>query len=442
MLAVLPLQNMQVFLLLMCAFGCSNEEIAQISSQTTEIEIWIRSRKESEQQVITDQIARFNTSNEDINLDLTIIPDREYLSRVESASLSGELPDILEFNGPDIYKYIWQNKLIPLEQHLPEELIGNLLPSVIEQGTYGGHLYSVATSDTGVALYANRQKLKGIDARIPSSVNDGWSIDEFNTILARLATTDDDGAVLDLKLNYSGEWLSFAFSPILQSAGADLVNRTNGSASGVLNSPQAVWAMDQIQGWMNHNYVDANEDDTAFTNGRVALSWVGNMEYDRYSAALGDDLLVLPLPDFGQGSLTGQGSWSWGVTTNCIDPVAATDFLSFILDTNEILAMSEASGGIPTTRDAIEKSKRYGPEGALRLFSSQLLEGYGVPRPQTPAYPVITSAFQTAFLDIINKTPTQQALNKAAQIIEEDLHKNSYHQLSLFNQMGANHPKE
>jgi multiple sugar transport system substrate-binding protein len=50
-----------------------------------------------------------------------------------------------------------------------------------------------------------------------------------------------------------------------------------------------------------------------------------------------------------------------------------------------------------------------------------LTEGYAVPRPRTPAYPVITSAFQAAFMDIRNNGKVQQALDRAVQVIDQDI---------------------
>ena len=35
------------------------------------------------------------------------------------------------------------------------------------------------------------------------------TVPEFNRILAALASADPDGQVLDLKLNYTGEWYSY-----------------------------------------------------------------------------------------------------------------------------------------------------------------------------------------------------------------------------------------
>ena len=146
-----------------------------------------------------------------------------------------------------------------------------------------------------------------MDARIPQGPEEAWSAEAFSTLLERLAQADPDGQVLDLKLNYTGEWFSYAFSPLLQSAGGDLVDRTPGGlASGTLDGPESVAAMTAVQSWIRQGLVDPNLDDAAFARGRVALAWGGHWNHPGYRAALGDDLLLLPLPRMGESMVTGQ----------------------------------------------------------------------------------------------------------------------------------------
>jgi len=170
--------------------------------------------------------------------------------------------------------------------------------------------------------------------------------------------------------------------------------------------------------------VDPNLDDAAFTSGRVALSWVGHWEYTRYRDSYSDDLVVLPLPDFGRGSRTGQGSWNWGVTRNTRHPAFAAQFITFIMQTDEVLAMSAANGAVPGTKSAVRESALYGKQGPLRLFADQLLQGVSIPRPKTPAYPVITTEFQNAFRQMRSGGDVEKALDVAAQKIDRDIRDN------------------
>ncbi len=404
--------------------GCdSGEEVGRPTY--TELEIWVHSGQAAERRTLQEQVTRFNESQEKYRINAVILPEGSYNAQVQSAALAGKLPDILEFDGPFLYNYVWQGKLIPLDKHLTDgALLDELLPSIVRQGMYQGRLYAVGSYDSGLGLFARRSRLAAAGARIPSSPAEAWSVDEFEDLLARLAQDDPDGAVLDLKLNYRGEWYTYAFSPVLQSAGGDLIDRRGlRRASGVLNGPASVAALKHVQGWIKAGRVDPDLDDAAFVEGRVALSWAGHWDYARYRKAAGDDLVLLPLPDFGRGARTAQGSWAWAVTRNCRDVQGAMDFLEFLLRPEEVLAMSNANGAVPGTRTAIARSPLYRPGGPLHLFVEQL-ETIAVPRPRTPAYPVITSAFQQAFEDIRNGGDVQGALDRAAALIDRDIEEN------------------
>jgi multiple sugar transport system substrate-binding protein len=60
----------------------------------------------------------------------------------------------------------------------------------------------------------------------------------------------------------------------------------------------------------------------------------------------------------------------------------------------------------------------------LRLFADQLENGFGVPRPQTPAYPIITAAFAEAVQNIISGADVQAELDKAVRAIDRDIEDN------------------
>jgi len=404
--------------------GCDQQQDAPGSAAGT-LQVWAHAGQEAERRVLEQQVTRFNALETDIRVRVNFIPEQSYNAQVQAAAVAGELPDLLELDGPFLYNYVWQEHLISLDELLSAGTRKDLLPSIEKQGRYLGRLYAVGTFDSGLGLYASRKKLEAAGVRVPTAPDDAWHQDEFEAALAALAARDADGKVLDLKLNYSGEWYTYAFSPLLQSAGGDLIDRDGyRSADGVLNGPGSVSAMRALQHWLQAGYVDRNVDDNAFVGRRVAISWAGHWEYPRYAETLGADLVVLPLPDLGQGTRTGQGSWVWSITRRCADPEAAGRFIEFLLRPAEVLAMAGSNGAVPATRTAIERSPLYGPKGPLNLFSRQLLGGYSVPRPRTPAYPVITSAFQQAFNDIRDGGEVQAALDRATRVIDQDIRDN------------------
>ncbi|MGD8908039.1 MAG: extracellular solute-binding protein [Chromatiales bacterium] len=413
-----PILALLLLLISLFSTGCGRQTP---ESADLVLEVWAHAGQESERRTLESQVARFNQAHAELQVRLTLVPEGSYNAQVQSAAVAGELPDLLEFDGPFLYAYVWQGRLRPLDDLLPKSLLDDLLPSILEQGRYRGRLWSVGTFDSGLGLYANAARLKAADIRIPTLAQP-WQADEFEEILDRLARDDPDGQVLDLKLNYAGEWYTYAFSPLLQSAGGDLIARPAfDRAEGVLNGTASVDALTRIQRWIERGRVDPNIDDAAFTTGRVALAMGGHWNYPRYSEQLAEDLLLLPQPDLGQGNRTGQGSWSWAVTAGSEQAEAAARFLAFLLQPEEVLAMSGANGAVPATRSAITRSTGYREGGAMRLFVDQLEGGHAVPRPRTPAYPVITAEFQKAFERIRSGSPVKATLDEAARVIDQEI---------------------
>ena len=415
-----------LLLLVTCCNRRSGSEANGPEARPT-ITVWAHHGKPEEWKTIQSQVKRFNASQTNVFAQLVEIAEANYDTQVQSAAASKQLPDVLEFDGPMLANYAWKGYLRPLDG-LAAEVRADLLPSLGQQGTYAGKLYAVGTFDSGLGLFANLRLLEQVKARIPTNIASAWTMAEFNELLAKLAAqekqTGGDGQVLDLKRDYRGEWWTYGFYACLVSAGADLIDRAKyQSAGAVLNSPPAVAALTQMQQWFTAGYVDPNTDGRAFVDGKTAISWVGHWEYPRYRQAIGDLLVLLPLPDFGTGSRTGMGSWAWGVTRECRHPEAALRFIEFLLRPEEIEAIVRANGAVPARRSVIERSELYRAGGPLRLYAEQLNQS-AVPRPVTPAYPVITSAFQEVMAKVIEGGDVKSALDGAVKTIDHDIRDN------------------
>jgi multiple sugar transport system substrate-binding protein len=392
------------------------------------IQLFFHSGQGSERDALNASLQAFSERYPGITVEVVQLPEIRYTDEVNVAALAHSLPCLLDFDGPTLYNYAWSGYLIPLDKYVSPEMKADFLPSIIQQGTYNHHLYSLGQFDSGLGIYANKRYLSEARVRIPT-INHPWTMAELNTILAKLKNVPGVKYPLDLEMNYgysSGEWYTYGFSPFVESFGGDLINRSNyQSADGVLNGPGAVTAMTWFQNLFKQGYSNLQPaDDTDFSSGRSALNWVGHWVYPAYSQTLGDNLLVLPAPNLGKGAKTGMGSWNWGITSNCKTPDAAWQVLNFLLSPNEIARMSNANGAIPARKSVIAKSKLYARNGPLYVFVQQLQMGIAEPRPITPAYPAITSAFAEAVINIAAGANVKKELDNAVQKIDQDIKDN------------------
>lgn len=416
--------------LLVTLAGCG----ADPGPERVTIEVWAHDGTDAERTVLEQQVATFNEGHDDVAVELRMIAEGDYNDALQTAAASGDLPDVAEVDGPLLAGYVHQDALLPLDGLLTDAVLANQLSSLRAQGSHGGRTYAVGTFDSGLGLYADRRALRAAGVEWPTSIDDAWTAEEFSAALDALAKEDADGKVLDVKLNYGvGEWLTYGFAPLVASAGGGLIDQDSLSPTGRMDGAAARSALATLQGWSS--YVDANVKDDAFVSRRAPLSWVGHWTYRDYAAALGDDLLVLPLPDLGQGSKTGQGSWAWTVTASADDrQQAAAEFLTYLLQDEEVLRMADANGAVPGNSSALEESSLYAEDGPLALFADQLVRSCGndeptsecvaVPRPVTPGYAVLSSQFAQAVAVALSGKAADPALEEATVIVQGDLEDN------------------
>lgn len=392
-----------------------------------------------------------------VTVNMNALGEGAYETSLKSAAAAGEMPDIVDMDGPFLYEFVWADLLRSIDSCLTDEEKAAFLPSIIEQGTYEGELYSLGTFDSGLGLWASRSALEEVGARIPTGPEDAWTAEEFDQVLRDLqAAGKGANGPLDIKWHYgAGEWRPYGFAPMIQSAGGDIIDRsTMASAEGIFNGPEAVEAWTQFQTWVNDGLIDTvAEDDSNVLTGpdgepgtgdETPLSWVGHWMYPDYSAAFGDDLVNLPLPDFGNGSKTGMGSWNWAASTGPdgiansgdeTDLDAVWAFIKHVTSPTEIERFTTANGAVPATKEALAASDLHGEDAIMGIYVENLNSAHtdtgmeqagAVPRPATPAYGFIRDRFSDVMADIVAGADVQSTLDRAAQEIDQEIEDAGY----------------
>jgi len=391
----------------------------------TEISLWYHGAgNEVERSVLIGIIDDFNASQGDFEVVLEEFPQLSYNESIVAAALAGELPDIIDVDGPVMPNWAWSGYLQPLA--LSDGALDGFLPGPI--GVWEGEVYSVGLWDAAVAMYARRSMLEENGIRIPT-LEEPWTLDEFDAALETLQATGAFEYVLDLGMNDQGEWYPYAFSPLLQSFGGDMIDRTSYlTAEDALNGEAAVrfgewWQSLFDRGLAPGTSQDAADRETGFIDGRYALSWNGNWRGVATLEEVGDDLLFLPAPDFGEGPTIGAASWQFAVSASSEHPEGANAFIEYAIQDRYLAAFSDALGLIPATAEAAAMSEFYSPGGPLEVFFG-LSEAQALIRPPTPGYPVMALVFQKAMADIANGADVIDTLDAAVDEIDADIENN------------------
>ena len=406
--------------------GSSNTTTAQAGTGTGTITVWAHDGIPAENASIEQAVAEFNAAHTGVTAKLSLLPATTYTQTIDSTPAS-KLPDVLEYDGPTMSAYVYAGKLAPIAGLVSAATIANQTSSITAQNTYAdnGKLYGVSIINSGFGMYGNKALLKKAGVTWPTSWSDAWTADEFQADLAKITAVTPEHKALDVQENdFPGELASYGFLPIVNSAGYQAVS--NNTAQGNLNSPKVVAALTQFAGWSR--YIDPNTDGNAFVDGRVALSWVGHWMYPTYSKTLGSNLVALPLPNFGDGAKGAQGSWDWGISSSSKNGKAAGKFLDYLMSDKIVTAYTNGDGAPPGTKTALAADPLYKPGGPLYLFAEALDDSCGtgplttscvsVPRPVTPAYPVISLQVQTVIENALKGQNVKSLLNTAVSNID------------------------
>jgi len=398
---------------------------ANIASAATTLSMWYHGAgNQTEKDLLMQIVNDFNNSQSDYAVEVQDFPQESYNDSVTAAALAGNLPDIIDVDGPIMPNWAWSGYLAPLS--ISQDVLDKMLPGAI--GSWNGEVYSVGLWDAACAIYARKSDLEENGIRIPT-LDNPWTISEFDNILATLDSTGKYDYVFDVGMAWTGEWYAYAFGPMMQSFGGDLFDTSNGKADGMINGDAAIEFGEWWQSLMNNGYApgtsqDGGDRETGFLDGKYALQLNGNWAAVPAIEQLGDDMLFLPSVDFGNGPKIGAASWQFGVSKSSKNQEGANAFIEFMLQDQYLAAFSDGIGLIPPTAQSAAMSEKYRPGGPLEVFF-ELSEAQATLRAVTPGYVVASKEFEKAIADISNGADVADALDAAADAIDADVAKNN-----------------
>ncbi len=168
--------------------------------------------------------------------------DQSWFAKIDSSLIAGTPPDVVQGPVSEAAKYIPLGALSPIDDYISDELLNDLHPAVVSEGTFDEHQYIWPwrlSFGGGIAINASMWEANGIADLLPSGEDRRWLMDEF--LEAAKANTSDDafGTVLCTDIHYQITQFMFGY-------GARLFNEDETKV--ILNSPEGVeglqWLID------------------------------------------------------------------------------------------------------------------------------------------------------------------------------------------------------
>ena len=366
------------------------------------LSIWVHSIEDTtEGSAYRESVNRFNEVYDGKYFaDIEFIPRNDsgggYSDKVNSSVLSGGLPDVLTVDGPNVAAYAANNIIQPLAE-LTQEERDIYLDSIIEQGTYDGELYALGVMESSVGLYYNKEILREAGIEVPDA-DHPWTRIEFINILEKLKPIMDEKNGYPLDMTFPvGETSIYYYAPFIWSNGGNLVSEDGLTVDGYFNSEENVETMEYFRKIVEEGYMSETPIDKLFESGRAAFkfdgAWEVNTIYENYENI---EIGVAPyiVSDNWDGErYTPTGSWAFAASSSTEHLEGATELVKWMSGVESGVRIWEMTKSLPSTYDAFEQIDVFQTDENYSALYEQLSK-YGHPRPKTPVYPQVSTAFQ------------------------------------------------
>ncbi|UUX33523.1 ABC transporter substrate-binding protein [Fundicoccus culcitae] len=388
-----------IMLLLTVVFFSGNLSLVSAQEDNV-ISLWVQYSEESaEGQVMVNSANEFNETNEfgyivEVNYVPRSASGGGYEDVINAALTTNTLPDVFTLDGPNVAAYASSGMLQPLDDYITNQ--EDILPSIIDQGTFDGNLYAAGYSESGVGIYYNIDMLEeaGIDITTLPTVDDPWDWNQFNELLEQLYAHYNK-PILNMGFDDHSEWLLYAFAPYVWSAGGDIVSEDTTKAIGVFDSDANVTAFEFIQSLIENNYSTITPIEYGFHSGEYALYMSGSWTMQQLDSEYPDTnygIMPYPVSPETQELVSPTGSWAYGMSTTTDNPDAAGALIDFLMSEEQLYNMSMGNSVLPARQSVADRMMEEVSEPMAILIEQNTKTGKA--RPKIVDYPQISRTFQ------------------------------------------------
>jgi multiple sugar transport system substrate-binding protein len=345
-------------LLLGGCFGRGSDSDADANA----ISVWMFPQGDDEV-AIRAMEAAFEEANEGKDVEIVVYPEEEYVTKVNTALVAGNPPDVAIIESDDWMK---AGYVVELTDRLEEWGVsvedfnpGGLSRGALENDPANG-VFGVGTFLGGNVLVYNRAIFD--DAGVPfPSPDDSMNFEEYAEICRQLAQPSDDPATNVYGCSMPAD-IAFGFYPIYGEDGR--------TAEGNMNSPELADAFEIGAGLINDglapssSVLDTIAESDLFAQGQIAMTWSDFTAVPTYQEAEIDFGMTPFFVVEGQEDFVDTWTAPWGTFTESPHPADALLFLEFIVTDAQEIQMAETSD--PALSTVVAEEAGYGEDDPIK----------------------------------------------------------------------------
>ncbi|MBI0578644.1 sugar ABC transporter substrate-binding protein [Neobacillus cucumis] len=382
-------------------YGKKTNKINQIH-----LTFWRNNGNAAENKAYEELVSSFEAVNPNIKVHMRSFPYSDYEVRLRTELATGNSPDIMTIDSPTLALYANTGSLLSIDSYMRKEgKIEDIPESTLKGMSFQNKIYLAPIVESSIALFYNKHLFKNAGIPFPSrDPNEPMTWEQVLKIAKKLTNPKKGVYGIDPAQGFNdGESPAYFKMPLLWQFGADVLSPDGSTASGYLDSKEALKALQFYQDLYQKDKVAAYElPPDPFVSGKVAMTVLGSwtlaeLGNNDSSFKLGRDVGVAPLPRE-RFQVVPNGGWALGISSKTKYSKEAWEFIKYVTSYEGIKTYVKETGDIPA-RYSVAKDFPEFNQYPKNIFLQQA-QKFSKNRPITPAYPVISDAIKTLFEEV------------------------------------------
>ena len=390
--------------------------LAESSETPVTINFWHHYSAQSAENetLMNDLIPKFESENPGIKVNAVSHEWAELHDKILVSASSQSLPDVARLDIAWLPEFQQMGVLVALDQEMPDfsEVAGTLLDSALSTANIGGSHYALPLNTNSKILFYNTAMLEAAGVEVPTTM------DEWVEAVRKLSGTNANGQQI---WGWNEPALSgWNICPFIWSFGGSLTNEEQTVATGYINSPETVKAVETFAMLVQEGALTGfNSGDIPMTDGfgtgRYAMMLEGPWKTAELAGAYPDvayGTAYIPAGEGGSISVLGGEDIAMFNTAN---REAAWKFMQFMTGEYAQTAMARC-GQIPVNKAALESDVVKNADYAPFIEAIETAKA----RPTVAAWSEMDNELTNAMTAVVNGEKTaQEAMDELAVAFDE-----------------------
>ena len=390
--------------------------LAESSETPVTINFWHHYSAQSAENetLMNDLIPKFESENPGIKVNAVSHEWAELHDKILVSASSQSLPDVARLDIAWSPEFQQMGVLVALDQEMPDfsEVAGTLLDSALSTANIGGSYYALPLNTNSKILFYNTAMLEAAGVEVPTTM------DEWVEAVRKLSGTNANGQQI---WGWNEPALSgWNICPFIWSFGGSLTNEEQTVATGYINSPETVKAVETFAMLVQEGALTGfNSGDIPMTDGfgtgRYAMMLEGPWKTAELAGAYPDvayGTAYMPAGEGGSISVLGGEDIAMFNTAN---REAAWKFMQFMTGEYAETAMAKC-GQIPVNKAALESDTVKNADYAPFIQAIETAKA----RPTVAAWSEMDNELTNAMTAVVNGEKTaQEAMDELAVVFDE-----------------------